>query len=608
LNRLTLITVAGFGLTALLIVLAMVQVDRQWQELTEIREAVEEQRDRIGELRRELDRRPVATTGEAESPEGAVPPAFRRAQEASRQPGFAAGDWRVHALGQGLDTLTPLVSTDAYASEIQNYVLESLLVRHPETLEWQGLLARDWEVAEDGLTITFELRRGLRFSDGEPLTAADVAFSYDFIMDEAIAAPRQRAYYRRVEAVEAVDRHTVVFRFAEPYFNALSLAGGLPVLAEHYYGRFREEPEAFNNSRSRLFGSGPYRFPAAGEWTPDSGRVELERNPRYWGPLEPPFRRLVWEVIENDSARLTTYRNGDIDLYQARPREFEDLLEDEALMGRSDSRAYMSPTAGYSYIAWNQRQGAETPFDDTRVRRAMTFLTDREALIREVMAGHAEVAVSPFNPRSPQHDEAIEPRDHDPERARALLEEAGWVDRDGDGVLEDEQGNEFSFQLTYVQASTDTQRVVEYLRDAWARAGIEMEPRPTEWSVMLEAIDQGDYDAITLGWTSGIEVDIYQMFHSSQVDEGDNYVGYRNPELDAVIEQARATVEEGPRMALWHRAERHLFEDQPYTFLFRRETLLLLDDRFRNVQQTRLGLNVDAVPVEWYVPAAEQRY
>jgi peptide/nickel transport system substrate-binding protein len=608
LNRLTLITVAGFGLTALLILLAMFQVDRQWQELAEIREAVEEQRDRIGELRRELARRPAATRAAEGQERPTVPPAFQRAHEASQEPDFAPGDWRVHALGQGLDTLTPLVSTDAYASEIQNYVLESLLVRQPETLEWQGLLARDWEVAEDGLTITFELRRGLRFSDGEPLTAEDVAFSYDFIMDEDIAAPRQRAYYRRVQEVEAVDEHTVVFRFAEPYFNALSLAGGLPVLAEHYYGRFREDPEAFNNSRSRLFGSGPYRFPAAGEWTPDSGRVELERNPRYWGPVEPPFRRLVWEVIENDSARLTTYRNGDIDLYQARPREFEDLLKDPALMERSESRAYMSPTAGYSYIAWNQREEAGTPFDDPRVRRAMTFLTDRDALIDEVLAGHAEVAVSPFNPRSPQHDEAIEPRRHDPERARTLLARAGWEDRNGDGVLEDEEGNDFSFELTYVQASTDTQRVVEYLRDAWARAGVEMVPKPTEWSVMLEAIDQGDYDAITLGWTSGIEVDIYQMFHSSQIGEGDNYVGYSNPELDAVIEQARATVEEGPRMELWHRAERHLFEDQPYTFLFRRETLLLMDDRFRNVQQTRLGLNVDAVPVEWYVPAAAQRY
>ena len=606
-NRLTLITVAGFTLTALLIVLAMVQVDRQWRALAEIRTAVEEQRDRIGELRRELARRPAATTV-AEGEPNDVPPAFQRAHRATGETDFAPGDWRVHALGQGLETLTPLVSTDAYASQVQNYVLESLLIRHPETLEWQGLLARDWEVADDGLTITFELRRGLRFSDGEPLTAEDVAFSHDFIMDEAIAAPRQRAYYRRLEAVEAVDEHTVVFRFDEPYFKALSLAGGLPVLAEHYYAGYRADPEAFNNSRSLLFGSGPYRFPGAGEWTPDSGRVELERNPRYWGPVEPPFRRLVWEVIENDSARLTTYRNGDIDLYQARPREFEELTADEALMERSESRAYMSPTGGYSYIAWNQREDADTPFHDPRVRRAMTFLTDRGTLIEEVLAGHAEVAVSPFNPRGPQHDEDLEPRGHDPERARALLNEAGWRDRDGDGVLEDEGGNNFSFELTYVQASTDTQRVVEYLRDAWARAGIEMEPRPTEWSVMLESIDQGDFDAITLGWTSDIEIDIYQMFHSSQIDQGDNYVGYRNPDLDAVIERARSTVEEEARMALWHRAERHLFEDQPYTFLYRRETLLLLDDRFRNVEQTQLGLNVDAVPVEWYVPAAEQRY
>jgi len=160
-----------------------------------------------------------------------------------------------------------------------------------------------------------------------------------------------------------------------------------------------------------LLGSGPYRLADPRGWTPDLGLVELERNPRYWGPVQPSFDRLLWKVIENDAARLTTFRNGEIDLYGARPREYRSLLEDRSLATRTVHLEYMSPTAGYSYIGWNQlRDGKPTRFADKRVRQAMTWLTDRGRIIEEVMLGYAEPAISPFNPRSKQHDPALQPR------------------------------------------------------------------------------------------------------------------------------------------------------------------------------------------------------
>jgi peptide/nickel transport system substrate-binding protein len=150
--------------------------------------------------------------------------------------------------------------------------------------------------------------------------------------------------------------------------------------------------------------------------------------------------------------------------------------------------------------------------------------------------------------------------------------------------------------------------MVLFLRDLYARAGILMKPKPTEWSVMVEDLRQKNFDAITLGWTSGIEIDIYQMFHSSQsMENGDNFINYRNPELDATIDAARGEVDEEKRMKLWHKAERILVEDQPYTFLFRRNTLAFVDDRISNLEKTGLGLNLMSVPVEIYVPADRQR-
>lgn len=607
----------AYVLLVVLLVLVMVQVDRQWQRLGDMNRIMAEQAEDIRRTRgllRDLEQAlrsgSVVLDGRSERVEAGQADAFDRARRAAAQEDYASGDWLMLALGANLATLTPVVSTDAYSSEIQSYVLETLLTRDPETLEWRGLLAEDWEVSEDGLTITFNLRRDVNFSDGQPLTAEDVVFTFDFIMNEAIAAPRYRAYLSKIDDVVALDDYRVVFRFAEPYFNSLSLAGQLEVMPAHFYRRYLDDPRTFNESRGLLLGSGPYRLANPEGWTPDQGRVELERNPRYWGPVDPPFERIVWRVIENDSARLTTFRNRDIDVYTARPREFQQLQEDQALQQRVHGFEYMSPIASYSYIAWNQKRGEEaTIFADPRVRLALSHLTDVERVLDEVFLGYGEPAVSPFSPRSEQHDPALQPIPYDLERARSLLKEAGFDDRDGDGILEDADGRRFEFELTFFQDSEDTRRMVLFLRDIYARAGIIMHPKPTEWSVMLESIRRKDFDAITLAWTSGVETDIFQMFHSSQtLDNGDNFIHYQNPELDRLIDQARATVDEEERMPLWRQAERILYEDQPYTFLFRRTTLAFVDNRIQNLHNTALGLNLMAVPVEIYVPAPLQRY
>ena len=610
-----LFTAIGGVLVALLV--AMYMIDRQWNMMSRMRATMQEQAEDLRALRaglKALDERvasgAVAARAAAPEPEPAVAAAFERALAATRRPGYASGDWLVRAFGVGLKTITPLVSQDAYASDVQGYVQETLIARNPDTLEWEGLIARSWDISEDGLTITFRLRDGVTFSDGRPLTADDVAFTFAFIMNESIAAPRYRAYLEKIESVEATSTLEVRFQYREPYFNALALAGGLEVMPRHFYEPYLEDPTNFNESKGLLLGSGPYRLADPKAWTPDLGLVELERNPRYWGPVAPSFERILWKVIENDSARLTTFRNRDIDSYGARPREYQGLLDDEALRAQTHNFEFMNAVAGYSYIGWNQRRNGEpTRFADRRVRQAMTWLTDRARIIDEIMLGYAEPAVSPFSPRSRQHDPAIEPRTFDPEKAKALLAEVGYLDRDGDGVLEDEAGASFEFELVYFQENEDTERMVLFLKDLYARAGVHLKPLPAEWPVMLALLDNRDYDAITLGWTSGVETDVYQMFHGSQTEDGgDNFVHFQHEEFDALVDQARATVREEERMPLWQAVERIFYEEQPYTFLMRRKTLAFVDRRLENLEVTRLGLNLSSVPVEIYTPSAAQRY
>jgi peptide/nickel transport system substrate-binding protein len=597
---------------------AMYMVDRQWEKMAAMQKIMDEQAKDLRSLKssiRSLDQRlqgnAAPVSGEqVENRQESIPPAFRRAWQATQKKDYSDGDWLVQSFGVNLKSITPFISEDAYSAEIQSYVLESLLIRNPETLNWEGLVAKSWQISDNGLTITFQMRDEAKFSDGQPIEAGDVAFTFRFIMDPAIRAPRERAYYSKIESVKAVGKHQVVFQFKEPYYDALALAGSMPILPEHFYAPYLKQPNTFNQSKGLLLGSGPYRLSDPTGWTPDKGIVELERNPRYWGPVQPSFDHLLWKVIENDSARLTTFRNGEIDVYGARPREYDRLKSDPELKKKAKHFEYMSPTGGYSYIGWNQkRRDKPTRFADKRVRQAMTYLTDRDRIIDEIFLGYAEPASGPFNPRGAQHNPGLKPRPYDPEKGRELLRQAGYEDRNGDGILEDADGKPFEFELVYFQGNEDTKRMVLFLKDLYARAGILLKPKPTEWSVMLDLLKKRDFDAITLGWTGSIESDLYQIFHSSQIaDGGNNNIGYSNKKLDALIERARATVDEKKRMPLWQEAEAILYEDQAYTFLVRRKTLAFIARRLHDLEKTKLGLNLGIVPVEIYVPEDEQKY
>lgn len=598
------------SLLILLLILAMYQIDRQWLKLTEMETAMSEQSKDMRELRNAILSGTLSTAsaaGSASTKE--VTQAFKRAQAASLQPDYAQGDWSVNAFGGNLKTITPLISTDADASDVQSYVLESLLSRNPDTLEWQGLIAKSWKVSDDGLVLTFQLRDDVKFSDSEPLTAEDVVFTFNFTMTEAIQAPRDRAYLDKIKEVKANGPHEVVFVFKEPYFEALNISGSMAILAKHFYEPYLKEPQKYNESKGLLLGSGPYKLLDPKNWTPDKGNIELVRNERYWGDVQPPFNRVLWKVIQNDSARLTTYRNGEIDVYSARPVEYQALKADEQIIAKGQNFEYMPPIGGWSYIGWNQSyRNKPTPFADKRVRLAMTYLTDVSRIINDVFLGYAEPAITPFSKTGKQHDGSLQPYPFDLDKAKALLKEAGYEDRNRDGVLEDKAGQQFEFKLTYFQGSEDTKRMVLLLKDLYAKAGVRMIPSPQEWPVMLENLQKKDFEATLLGWTSTIETDLYQIFHSSQVVDGDNRISYKNADLDKFIEEARRTVDESKRMPLWQQAERILYQDQPYTFLMRRKSLLFVDKRIHNVQMTKLGLNIGSLPLETYVPAVQQKY
>ena len=594
--------------------IGMKQFDRQWEDVkslkTQVGQLTSEQArtlDQVKELRQLVESRPTGPIGPTanNTPDKAVPDAHARLRTVRDMKDYARGDWMIDAFGANVAKITPHTYKDLYGRRIQDHVLEGLLVVDPQTLELTPKIASSWQVSEDGLTITFQLRKDVVFSDGVPLTAEDVIFSLELLQNPNLDNPSERQFYDNIASCTATNPHEVVFKMKEPHYMALSMAGGRNVLPKHFYSKFTIAE--INKHPGLLMGTGPYRMPDPEGWTPGK-LLELVRNERYWGPA-PAFDKLIWREIDNDVTRLTNFRNGEIDLFAAQPNQFDELKADAQIMDRSVAMNYDTVPTGYMFIAWQQkRDGKPTIFADKRVRQAMTLLTDRQGICDIILLKYATPASGPFAPGSKQENTAIKPMPYDIDKGKALLKEAGWDDRNKDGVIENEAGEPFKFKFTYPSGSVLYDRIMLYIKDSYAKVGVVMELEPLEWSVFAERLENQTFDAVTLRWGGGaVEADIRQMFHSSQVEKGsDNFMNYINPQLDKIIDEARRTVSPAEkRYKLWHEAHAILAEDQPYTFMFTQQALRFVDKRIQNIQRVTQGTNERW---EWYTPSTMQKW
>jgi peptide/nickel transport system substrate-binding protein len=530
---------------------------------------------------------------------GVVTKSAEEKKETSSLPGEEypgdEGDWLVWGINAEPATLNYIISKDIYANwVVGGNVFETLLEYDLDKVKLKPLLAESYEVSADGLQITFRLRDDVHFSDGKKITTDDIIFSYQTIINPKVDAISLANYYRPIKEVIRIDERTVKFVLREPYFKGVEIAGLMPVFPRHIY-EFSDAME-FNNRRSEPVGSGPYVFE---RW--NVGReIVLRRDENYWGK-KPKISKIVFRVITNEVAELQALRSHDIDFMRPTSEQFSEVSKDQKFLEEFRCLSYWDPTTGYSYIGWNE----ERPFfKDRRVRQVLTMLINRDSINEYLLKGLGHVISGPFYIYGHQGDPNIQPWPYDPQKAKQLLDEAGWVDHDGDGIC-DKDGVPFKFRFMTVSGTPFYERLAKLIKDEMAKVGIELTVDPYEWSVFQERLNTRSFDAVTLAWGGTVEEDPYQIWHSSQIgNRGSNYVGFKNAEADSLIEQARRTMDEDKRNELYPRLHRILHEEQPYTFMFTRPFLQLLDRRFENVKVHKLGLN----PLEWYVPRDKQRY
>jgi peptide/nickel transport system substrate-binding protein len=599
-----LVNLILIAIVIVMIGLCMHQYDRQWDVINQADLKIDHltadlariQRILAGGLPTQATTQPIAGSDDLKA-------GFERILAPQSNPDYARGDAVYDTFTAAPAKLTPLISQELTASQVQSVVLDSLMNRDPDTLAWIPGVAKRFHVSDDQLTIEFELRKGVVFSDGSPLTADDVVFTMDLERNDRIEAPRARAYLDKLDRVEKTGDFSVRFVFKEPYFKSMEVAAGTAILSRKFYSQF--SPKEFNESTGLLLGSGPYRLADPKNWRPVPGApIELVRNERYWG-IPPAPDRMVWKMIGNPSARVTSFRNGEIDSYSPTPEQYNTLCQDKDLVARTHHFQIDVPNAPYRYIAWNQKlNGKPTRFADKRVRQAMTMLLDRQAIVNDIVRGYGSVNTSCFSSLTPQADPSVKPWPYDVAKAQQLLADAGYHIENG--VLLGSDGQPFAFELNYNTANSVLKQVASYIHDSFARAGIAVDIKPGELSVLISKLKTRDFEVYLGGWSGVLESDPHQIFCTDAIaGTGDNFVNYSNPQLDTLVNQARSTVKDDARNAIWHQVHRIISEDQPYTFLYIEKNLSFVDGRFKNVMPVKTGVNSFE---EWYVPLAEQKY
>jgi peptide/nickel transport system substrate-binding protein len=504
--------------------------------------------------------------------------------------GPAYGDLFIDASIGDASTLLPPLASDAASHGVASLVYNGL-VKYDGDLSQIGDLAESWEISPDGLTITFKLRRGVKWHDGAAFTAHDVLFTYQVMVDPKTPTAYSGDYLQ-VKKAEAVDDYTFRVIYPRPFAPALG-SWTLAMLPRHLLAGQDITQSPLGR---RPIGTGPYKFQ---EWRAGE-KITLYSNPEYFEGRT--FLNGYLYTVKPDLATMfLELKAGNIDRMGLTPLQYTRQTEYPRFQRLYQKYRYIP--FSYIYLGYNLE---DRRFADRRVRQALSHAVNKREIIEGVLLGLGQEAIGPykpgtwfFNPEAPRFD-------HDPEKARALLAEAGWRPN-GQGILERE-GRPFEFTILTNQGNDIRVKTAEIIQRRLREIGILVKIRTVEWAAFIkEFIDKGRFEAVLLGWNTGLDPDQYDIWHSSKTRPGElNFIHYKNPQVDALLEEGRHTFDREKRRRAYFKLQEIIAEDQPYTFLFVPDALPAIHKRFRGIKPAAAGIDYNFP--KWYVPQGEQKY
>ena len=436
--------------------------------------------------------------------------------------------------------LDPRLATDAYSERI-GQLLFSRLIRSDPAGRKIGDLAERWEREGENI-YTFHLKKNVRFHDGHPLTSDDVRYTFESILDPALASPH-RKNYEILSRIETPDAATIRFILKRPHAPFLTemTRGIVPRhLAEKNPGAFSSHP----------IGSGPFRFI---RYDPDDA-VELAAFSDYFDGV-PAIRRLLFRIIPEDSVRLLEMEKGNIDLLQnAFPPDALPRLQQNPRL-----KIIQAPSTTYTYLGFNLK---DPILQNRSVREAVALAINRDEITEYIFKGLARPAAGLLAPSHWAYASSIKNNRYDPDRSKKQLDEAGFPDPPGPAPR---------FSLVHKTSQNElARRVAEVIQQQLSQVGIEVTIRNYEWGTFYGDIKSGHFQLFTLSWVGVEDPDIYyNLFHSESIPpNGANRVFYRNPRLDRLLEAGRVTLDPEKRRAIYEDVQQIVAEDLPYVSLW----------------------------------------
>ena len=438
------------------------------------------------------------------------------------------------------------------------------------------------QVTEHNPVIVFDLRKDAVFHDGHPFDSGDVLFTYNSIINPKGTSPR-KSDYEPVKAVNVLGPHRIKFTYKRLFSPAFG-SWAMGILPEHILNENKlkqeakkrgRDPEKFimrdSNFGRNPIGTGPFKFM---EWKSDEV-IRLIRNENYWDGA-PEYEEYVMRIIPDSLTQEMEFYAGAIDNYSVQPHQVSRFSKENKYQSFS-SIGYF-----YSYIGYNIRNPL---FKDIEIRTALGMAIDIEPIIKYVLYGEGERVTGPYPKITEWYDPDVKPLPYNPEAAIKILNSKGWR-KNSDGWLE-KDGKIFEFNFITNSGNPIRKNILTIVQESWRKIGVKSNTQLFEWAVFLkDFVNTLKYDALVLGWSMGIDPDLYQIWHSSQAGPKQlNFVGYKNTEADRLITRIRKEYDRLKQVKMARELHRIIARDQPYTFLYVTKSTQVLDKKIMIVEK-----------------------
>ncbi|HEX5105909.1 MAG TPA: ABC transporter substrate-binding protein, partial [Pirellulaceae bacterium] len=430
-----------------------------------------------------------------------------------------------------------------------------------------------WQASTDGMYDKVIMRDDLTWSDGKPITAHDIAYSFQVILTRAVPIPAVRQGTSQLKWVEAYDDQTVVFFHKEPLAtNTMNI--NFPIIPKHVYEEsLPSDPTMTRNPKhveleDRPVVGGAYEIKSRSRGTD----IVLERRESYYmhdGKQvrdKPYFKTVRFRIQTDPSTAILALKAGDIDEMEITPEQFKTQTNDDEFY-KLNTKVYATEWTSFHFL-WNCKSPL---FADKRVRTAMSYAFDHEELLSTLLFGMCEPCTGNFHPDSKWAPEnPPQPYEQDLDKAEELLDEAGWTDSNGDGIRDKTiNGKRVDFRFSVITSNRpDRIAICQLLERSLDQIGIECNVSAMEFPVVIEKLQKHDFQAAFGGWGSGTDPDTSENIWAT--GQNRNYGEYNNPEIDELFVQGRKELDPAKRPEIYRQIHQKLWEDQPYTWLYYR--------------------------------------